>query len=117
MDPFELALQGALTTVNQLAGRSVLYASGSKSATVRAVVGQTVVENATVEGFVVTQRQRDYLILVADLVLAGQPHEPQQFDRITDGTEVYEVQPVANREFERSGTANFEYRIHTVQVQ
>jgi hypothetical protein len=97
--------------------REVTYARGQVSVQLLAAVGQTVFEVDS--GLPVAQRweSRDFLVAAADLVLGGEPVEPQRGDRITDGGVVYEVLAPGNEDcFRKSDPYGVTLRIHTKQV-
>jgi hypothetical protein len=98
--------------------RVVAYHRGRDSVDVRATIGKSVFEVES--GYAVLERieSRDYLVPVADLVLASQATLPLKGDRIkeTDGTTVfvYEVMAPGNEpHFIFSDPYRKTLRIHT----
>jgi hypothetical protein len=98
--------------------RTVTYARGKDSITVRATIGKSVFEVES--GYAVLERveSRDYLVSAADLVLAGAVTLPLKGDRIkeTDGGKmfVYEVMAPGNEpHFQFSDPYRKTLRIHT----
>ena len=64
--------------------RTVTYQRGGNAAEVLATIGQTVFELDDGAGAMLRVEARDYLVLAADLVLAGVPTLPQRGDRIRE---------------------------------
>lgn len=71
--------------------REVTYVRGDDQVTVQATIGRTRFE--TDDGTIVRvdYTDRDFLILAADLVLAGQPTEPERGDLIREEDREFEV--------------------------
>jgi len=105
------------------ASRTVTYRRGEDSVQLSATVGMTVLRLEDDYGIEQRLTRRDYLIEVADLVLAGQQVEPQAGDRIeeADGetTWVYEVMGPGGGEpdWRYSDPYRRVYRIHTKHVE
>jgi hypothetical protein len=96
--------------------RMVTYSRGGESVQIAATVGSTTFE---VDDGTVMQRweSRDYLVKAADLVLAGEPIQPQRGDRIVDGSAVYEVLAPAGQDcWRKSDPYGITLRIHTKQM-
>ena len=80
----------------------VTYARGDESVAVQAVLGRTDFASDDGTGAVVTFQSRDYLIVAADLMLAGAVVSPQPGDQIVesdglaDVQHTYEVLPMGN---------------------
>jgi len=70
---------------------TVLYVRGATSIAVLATIGRTKYEADDGHVVRVEFTDRDFLILAADLVLAGQPTEPQRGDLIREGSREFEV--------------------------
>lgn len=101
--------------------RMVTYQRGSDSVELAATIGRTEFEQADEFGVIHKIEARDYLMLSADLVLAGVPMLPRAGDRIreTDGarTFVYEVMAPGNEPpFRYSDPYRRTLRIHTKHV-
>lgn len=109
------------------AGREVVYARGSRSVTVTAIVGRTQFDTQDAPDFAGVARveSRDFLIDAADLDLGDGPELPRKGDTISetagDKLMVYEVMP-----FGVIGDSHWEYadgygrtklRIHTKHVE
>lgn len=109
-------------SLGQAAGVEVTYARSAASVTLTAWVGRTVFARTQSEpGPSVIFGERDYLIPVADLVLAGSPAVPARGDRVTetiDGQAVtFEVAPVEGEPAWRySDPARTLYRVHCKRV-
>ena len=103
------------------ATRSVTYQRGVDSVSVQATIGRTVFEVDNGHGVLERIESRDFLILVADLVLVGWAVLPTRGDRIreTQGavTYVYEVMaPGKEPEWRWSDPYRKTLRIHTKQI-
>lgn len=108
-------------TRKALAGVPVTIRRGNFSATVTAVIGQTIFDGQTDVG--ITQfRSRDFLIVAADYNFGAGPVEPDRSDLIDEtvpGAKVirHEVLPEHNAEPWRwSDESRTTYRIHTKQI-
>lgn len=97
-------------------GNSVTYArAGETSLTLTVWRGkeQGLVVNPQGEVLRVDTTDRDYLILATDLTYG----EPANGDRITDGSEVFELKPMQdNRAWRWSDESRKIYRVHAIQV-
>jgi len=61
---------------------------------------------------------RDFLFPVASVVVDGDTLEPRTGDRITEGTEVFEVQPIdANKPSVELQAGGYEWLVHTKKVE
>ncbi len=113
MSGFRDAIAGALATVRQVAGADVVYQRGAESVELRAGVGQTQLKQTTAQGLELQKTWRDYLIAVADLVLAGDLAKPARGDLIVDGPQTWQVVTIPGAadcyEVEPRGVG---YRIH-----
>jgi len=101
--------------------RTVTYLRDGDSVDVAATIGRTEFEQADEFGVIHKFESRDYLVLTADLVLAGMQTLPKAGDRIreTDGTTtfVYEVMAPGNEPpFRYSDPYRRTLRIHTKHV-
>ena len=117
MSHFEDRIARGLQRVRQFAGNQVTYRRGAQSATVTAVTGQTEFDTLDDNGMPVKQIARDFLIATSELVLGGEPVEPQAGDLIEerDGT-VNKVLPVNGHCWKWSDTGKTQRRIHTKEV-
>lgn len=70
---------------------NVMYVRGDVQVAVPATIGRTKYEADDGHVVRVEFTDRDFLILAADLVLAGQPTEPQRGDLIREGNREFEV--------------------------
>lgn len=70
---------------------TVTYVRGEIEVAVPATIGRTKYEADDGHVVRVEFTDRDFLILAADLVLAGQPTEPQRGDVIREGSHEFEV--------------------------
>lgn len=101
--------------------QAVVYQRAADSVAVQATIGQTIFEIDGEGGAVLELEARDYLILAADLVLAGELVLPQRGDRIREArsgqTFVYEViRPGDEPCWRWSDPYRQTVRIHTKQV-
>ena len=101
--------------------QSVLYKRGTDIVQVPATIGETVFQIDDGAGALLRVESRDYLILAADLVLAGSPVLPRRGDQIQEikGTQtyIYEVAaPGGEPEWRWSDPYRRTLRIHTKQV-
>lgn len=101
--------------------RMVTYQRGGDAVDVVATIGRTEFEQADEFGVIHKIESRDYLVLTADLVLAGVQTLPKAGDRIreTDGAQtfVYEVMAPGNEPpFRYSDPYRRTLRIHTKHV-
>lgn len=98
--------------------RVVTYQRGLEQVQVPATNGATTFNIDDGYGGVQRWESRDYLVLAADLVLAGSPTAPQAHDKIIDGEQAYEVLAPGNEDVYRSSDpAGTTLRIHTKRVQ
>ncbi len=109
------------TKRTKFATRQVTYQRGDSFVEVSATIGQTEFEIAGEYGVVEKAEARDYLILVADLVLDGQTTLPQRGDQIREAqgatTFVYEVMaPGGESPWRYSDPYRKTLRIHTKEV-
>jgi hypothetical protein len=70
---------------------NVMYVRGDVQVAVPATIGRTKYEADDGHVVRVEFTDRDFLILAADLVLTGQPSEPQRGDVIREGNREFEV--------------------------
>ena len=103
------------------AASTVKYVCGGRSAEVSASIGRTTFEVDDGYGVLVRHESRDFLLLVADLALGGQPVLPERGDRIleTQGNQifVYEVTAPGKEPCWRYSDAfRKTLRIHTKQI-
>ena len=101
--------------------RSVTYHRGENSVEVQATIGKWTFEIDDGMGVLEKIESRDFLILTADLVLAGEVIEPQRGDRIKepsgDKVYVYEVLAPGKEDcWQYSDLYRKTLRIHTKQV-
>lgn len=99
-------------------GRPVTYTRGANSVPLTVTLGRTGAEVRDADGRQRTEwADRDYLFRAASLILGGVLTVPQKGDQITDGTEVYEVQPAAGEKQQRkSDLAGVRLRVHTKRI-
>ena len=100
---------------------TVTYHRGTDWVEVQATIGKTEFEVDKGTGILQRIESRDFLILAADLILAGQEIEPQRGDRIRetcgDKVYVYEVLAPENEDcWRHSDPFKKTLRIHTKQV-
>ncbi len=105
----------------QFMSRSVTYCRGETSVEVQTTIGKWTFEIDDGTGILERIDSRDFLILTADLVLAGEVTEPQRGDRIRetcgDKVYVYEVLAPGREDCWRfSDPYRKTLRIHTKQV-
>ena len=103
--------------------RTVTYQRGAVQVDVSATIGETIFQMDDGGGALLRVESRAYLILAADLVLAGSPVIPERSDRIreTDAvsgqTYVYEVMAPGDEPHWRwSDSYRRTLRIHTKQI-
>lgn len=96
---------------------SVTYSRGVNSVTLTATRGKSDFEEVDEFGVVQRMQSRDYLVLVADLILSGVGVIPAVGDRITDAGATYEVLSISGQPHWRySDVGRLTFRIHTKQV-
>jgi len=101
--------------------RTVTYLRGGDSVDLAATIGRTEFEQVDEHGVIHRTESRDFLVLTADLVLAGVPTLPRAGDRIreTAGDQIfiYEVMaPGGEPPFRYSDPYRKTLRIHTKHV-
>jgi hypothetical protein len=100
----------------------VVYRRGAEEATVRAVIGRTLLKlDDGLGGVRLEWTDRDYLIRAADLALGGNPAQPQRGDQIREAvgaqTLVYEVlAPGAKPPWRWADPHRQMFRIHAKQI-
>lgn len=61
---------------------------------------------------------RDFVLPVASVVIDGDTLEPRTGDRITEGDEVFEIQPYdTNKPSVELQAGGFEYLVHTKKIE
>ncbi len=79
----------------QFASRTVTYARGEQCVDLPATIGKTTFDVDDGYGVLVRYESRDFLVVAADLLLAGQATLPQRGDRVVEqqdgATYTYEV--------------------------
>jgi len=103
------------------ATRTVTYERGASTVAVSAGIGRTIFEVDNGFGIVERTESRDFLVLAADLVLAGSPVLPERGDRVREiqvaTTFVYEVMaPGKEPHWRYSDPYRKTLRIHTKHV-
>lgn len=95
--------------------REVMYARGGESFAVKATIGRTEFKSDNGETVRIEFTDRDFLILAADLVLAGQPITPKAGDQLreTQGEATYVFEVIAWR---YSDPYRHTFRIETKHV-
>lgn len=120
--PFDNAIAGALTSIRQVDGRSIVYSDGTHQVTIPlAAVSETTYEIDDGERVVETWTSRDYLVAVSDLVLNGAPAVPAKGHTITEvingATKVFTVMaPKGKQAFEYSDRGQTTFEIHTKET-
>ncbi len=120
----DLLAQGAAWLEEQRSrhlSRTVTYLRGSDSVDLPATIGRTTFEQADEYSIVHRTEARDFLVLTADLVLAGAATLPQAGDRIREAasgqTFIYEVlAPGGEPPWRYSDPYRKTLRIHTKHV-
>lgn len=102
--------------LKQAAGVSVTYTCEAGTFTVTAIPGQTRYDVINDQGVSARVHGRDFLIDVADLVLAGVPIIPQPGHTMTHGGQTFEVLPDASGHCFAIDPQRVRYRIHTKEV-
>lgn len=108
--------------LNEHVATQVTYRRGADEATVRATIGRTLLKLDDGYGGVrMVWTDRDYLIRAVDMVLGGNPVQPQRSDQIREvvGTQtlVYEVlAPGEEPPWRWADPHRQMFRIHTKQV-
>lgn len=95
---------------------SVIYSRGAESRVVQAVGGESSVRVETSNGVSVKSKQRDWIIVAADLVLSD-PIIPRVGDRIVFDESVYEVQKLAGTGCYHEMSGSGVLRIHTRLIE
>lgn len=121
MSAFDDTLAGGLTAIRQIAGGTVTYRRGATTGSVNAAVGKTDFQAADGDQTLVTWSSVDFLIAVAELLLAGNPIEPAAGDRIertiAGQTVIHEVTaPPGEPVLAFSDPGHTQYRIHTKRI-
>lgn len=104
------------------AAMPAVYRRGTASVSLRAAPARTVYETHTQEGAVLEASRDDWIVRLADLVLAGALTEPDRGDQLEvlwpDGIErTYEVMPIADgRQCFSLDPHRISYRIHAREV-
>lgn len=103
------------------ASRTVTYQRGADNVALVASIGRTIFDVDNGFGIVERVESRDFLVLAADLVLAGVPVLPERGDRVreTQGTTtyVYEVMaPGKEPHYRYSDPYRKTLRIHTKHI-
>lgn len=73
------------------AGGEITYAHGAITVKIDAAFGSSEFATSIADGVLVEHSDRDFIFPAADLVLSGVVATPTRGDRITVGTEVFEV--------------------------
>lgn len=116
--PVEIAQAAARRAQKTLAGKVVAIKRGADSVNKTAVVGNTRMEVASADGFVVQSKMRDYLIDAVDYDFGAGAVEPAEGDEIREVegsvTYVYTVLPLGTEKAARwSDLSGKTWRIHT----
>lgn len=108
------------------AASPITYSRGAQQVAISASIGKTPAVVSGDIGAEVIMGSRDYIVRAADLVLDSVTVEPEENDRITDGTETYEVHSpghlgtgaIDDREpcYRGMGSSSLFLRIHTKRV-
>jgi hypothetical protein len=100
------------------ASRTVVYRRGGNQVSVQATIGRTLMKIAVDEGVRMEWTDRDFLIVAADLVLAGNRIDPLRGDQVIDAGRVYEVMaPGGEPPWRWSDPFGHMLRIHTKFVE
>jgi hypothetical protein len=93
----------------------VTYRRGNTSVAVRATLGTSLLRVQDGHGQTKVERvDRDFIIAKEDLILNGQPTEPEDGDKIDLGSVCYEVMPIGGDPAWRyTDPYENQYRIHT----
>lgn len=97
--------------------QTVTYSRAAQTKSLAATLANTEFVGEGADGVVLRWQSQDFLISAADLILGGSTTLPRTGDRITWGTEVYEVLPPDGGEcFKRCDPAGVRLRIHTKRI-
>jgi len=113
------------TTLRNHAAQTVTYrrphTGGSQSVELAATIGRSEIEEQQADGTLVKYEIRDYLIDVADLVLAGVAVLPEDGDLIEEtlggATAVYEILRDGDEPWRYSDVYHTRLRIHTKRIK
>ena len=72
-------------------GKAVVYSRGTNSLSITAVPGRSAFSQDEGNGMTTEFTSSDWIILASSLVLGGSVVLPQRNDRVTQGTQVFEV--------------------------
>lgn len=117
MNRFQTAVTKGQQSVRTKAGITVTYTTTAGSVNVTAVPGLTRYEAINEDGVTTRYWGGDYLIDVADLIVAGQPVSPAPGHKITDGSKLMEVLPDGSGQCFFLEPQGFRYRIHAKEVK
>ena len=109
------------TKLKASASQTVTYRRGEGLVELQAVIGKTEFGEGETQDAVVTHRMRDYLILTADLSIAGQAILPEIGDRIEEvaGGKIHKHEVLATPSGEVYRYADpfrIQLRIHTKEI-
>ena len=121
MSQFDTIIDGALHAAQSSREVAIVYSRGVDSVTIAAVVGQTPFEQTDEYGDSHQIESRDYIVIAADLILAGLATLPQAGDeaRETQGATVYVhevMSPGGEPPFRLTDPGRVGLRIHTKLV-
>lgn len=106
-------------TLQGYVSSSITYTrSGTGSVTIDATVSVNTAAATDAQGNLRTEwRDRDYIVVAADMVIGSTAITPRRGDRITDGSDTYEVQSQGSEPVYRPADAyGLMWRIHTRKV-
>jgi hypothetical protein len=112
------AAEALAASLQSAAGRRIVYQRGSEACELTAYVGQTIFETVSgLDDISEAFYSRDYLFPVCDLILGGEPADPQAGDRIIDGPSTFEVmRGQGERPYRYSDSGRTLLRVHTKEV-
>ena len=117
MSLFSDALSSGFSAIQDVAGEPIVYAFGSSSIAITAVVGQTEFEDVQSDGEIRTLvKSVDFLIKPSDLRFGDDPVEPAKGAKITWRSQEFVLMPGLDTHAWRwSDGLQTHYRVHTVR--
>lgn len=121
MNAISRAIAAAAKAQTRNGGVTILYRRGGEEVELTALPGSTNYESTNADSSLVQVQVRDYLIIAAELILAGEPVLPEREDRIVeefaDGEHTFEVLDIPGQPAWRwSDEQHVRLRVHTKEI-